>query len=169
MVRRVVVLVGVLLAAVGAWLGFVILAMRTKSPRMLLQVRRFNREFTNKAQRRLAGKPGAYASVIHHRGRKSGRPYETPVVPFAIDDGYLISLPYGTNTDWLANLRASGSATLVTEGETYTIDQPEVVATHTVRSLSPPSEQRTHRIFGVDQCVRVRRVEATAAGRLTSS
>ncbi|MGQ0802897.1 MAG: hypothetical protein ACT4PI_03390 [Actinomycetota bacterium] len=39
---------------------FVAVAMRTKSPRLLDAVRRFNRAFTNKLQLRSAGGPGAY-------------------------------------------------------------------------------------------------------------
>jgi len=35
-----------------------------------------------------AGTPGAYAGAITHVGRRSGRVYETPVGPFATDDGF---------------------------------------------------------------------------------
>ena len=45
----------------------------------------------------------------------------------AIDDGFVIALPYGPNTDWLKNVLASGSATIVDEGNTYDVDRPEVV------------------------------------------
>ena len=45
----------------------------------------------------------------------------------AIDDGFVIALPYGPNTDWLKNVLASGSATIVNEGNTYDVDRPEVV------------------------------------------
>jgi hypothetical protein len=75
------------------WMAFVVVAMRTKSPRLLGAVRRFNREFTNKLQRRSAGAPEAYASLIRHRGRRSGRVYETPIVPFVRDDEFLVPLP----------------------------------------------------------------------------
>jgi len=58
---------------------------------------------------------------------------------------------------------AHGSAVLVTEGTTYTVDRPEVVATALVEELFPPSEQRTHRLFRVDHCLRVHRVDAGAS------
>jgi deazaflavin-dependent oxidoreductase (nitroreductase family) len=161
--RRTLAVVGALVLAMGVCLVFLIVAMRAKSPRLLGAVRRFNRAFTNKLQRQLAGRPRAYASVIRHRGRTSGRSYETPVVPFATDDGFLIVLPYGPNTDWLKNVLASGSAILVTEGRTYTIDRPEVIPTDTAKDVFPLKEQRTHRWFGIDQCLRVRRVEAEDA------
>jgi deazaflavin-dependent oxidoreductase (nitroreductase family) len=163
MSRAALIVVAALAVAACAGLVFLVVAMRTKSPRLLGAVRRFNRAFTNKLQRRSAGRPGAYASVIQHRGRTSGRLYETPVVPFATDGGFLISLPYGSNTDWLKNVLASGSAVLVTDGQTYTVDHPEVVATDEAKDEFPPKEQRTHRWFGVDQCLRLHLVEANDA------
>ena len=89
MVRRLVAGFGALILLLSTALGFLVIAMRTKSPRMLGVVRRFNRGVTNKIQMRTAGKPGAWASVIRYRGRRSGTVYETPVVPFESGDGYL--------------------------------------------------------------------------------
>jgi hypothetical protein len=160
MIRRTFLLVGVLVGGFSALFAFLVVAMRTKSPGMLGVVRRFNRTFPNRLQRSLAGKPGAYASMIRHQGRISGRSYETPIVPFATDDGFLVSLPYGPGTDWAKNVLAHGSAVLVTDGRTYTVDRAEVIATELVNDQFPPGEQRTHRLFGVDQCLRLRRVDA---------
>lgn len=159
MIRRTFFLLGALVGGFAAFLAFLVVAMRTKSPRLLGAVRRFNRTVTNRLQRSSAGKPGAYASVIRHQGRNSGRSYETPIVPFATDNGFLVSLPYGPGTDWVRNVLAHGSAVLLTDGRTYTVDRPEVIATDLVEDLFPPGEQRTHRLFRVDQCLRVRRVD----------
>lgn len=72
----------------------------------------------------------------------------------------MVSLPYGADTDWLENVVARGSAVLVTDGRTYTVDRPEVIATDAISDAFPPSELRTHRWFGVTHCLRVRSVEA---------
>jgi hypothetical protein len=93
--RRIAKLVGALVVAATAWMTLVLVAMRTKSPRLLGAVRRFNREFTNKLQRRSAGRADSRTSLIRHRGRKSGRIYETPIVPFVHGDEILVALPYG--------------------------------------------------------------------------
>jgi hypothetical protein len=162
MIRWALFLVAVLVAGFAAFLAFLVVAMRTKSPRMLSAVRRFNRTFMNRLQLRSAGKPGKSASVIRHQGRISGRSYETPIVPFTTDDGFLVSLPYGSDTDWTKNVLADESAVLVTDGRTYRVDRPEVVATELVRDSFPPSEQRTHRLFRVEHCLRVRRVDVGA-------
>jgi deazaflavin-dependent oxidoreductase (nitroreductase family) len=151
-------LVGGLLLALAA-IGIVFMAgMRTKSPLVLNAVRRISRAMKPFAMKS-AGRPGAYASVIRHVGRTTGRPYETPVGAVATDDGFVIALPYGSNTDWLKNVLVSGSATIVDEGNTFRVDQPEIVATALAAPLFPPEELRTLRLFGVDQCLRVRRVE----------
>jgi hypothetical protein len=159
MLRLGLILVGLIVLAVCGVFGFIVVAMRTKSPGMLGVVRRFNRAFTNKLQVRMAGRPGAYASLIRHQGRTSGRSYETPIVPFATDGGFLVSLPYGSNTDWVQNVLASGSAELVTDGRTCTVDTPEVLAVDDVSDEFPPKEQRTHRRFRVTQCLRLHLVD----------
>jgi deazaflavin-dependent oxidoreductase (nitroreductase family) len=133
--------------------------MRTKSPLVLNTVRRFNRAFGNPHQMKTAGTPGAYASVIRHVGRKTGRQYETPVVVFATPDGFVIALPYGPGTDWTKNVLAKGSATIVNEGETWLIDRPELVPVAAAAPYMPAKEQGALRRFGIDRCLRVHRVE----------
>jgi hypothetical protein len=97
--------------------------------------------------------------VIRHQGRRSGRSYETPIVPFATDDGFVVSLPYGSTADWVENVLALGTAVLIHEGRTFAVNRPEVVPVAQVEGLFPPSEQRTHRLFRIEHCLRLRRVE----------
>ena len=140
-----------------------VLGMRAKTPWVLNAVRRFARALGNPFQMRSAGTPGAYASVVRHTGRTSGRRFETPVVPVATDDGFVIALPYGSNTDWLKNVLASGSATIVNEGHTYRVDQPEIISTDAAAAYFPAKEQRSLRFFRIDQCLRVQRVDLRTA------
>ena len=133
-----------------------LLGMRTKSPAVMDRVRRFNRAVTNPRVLRSAGSPGASTAVIHHVGRVSGRSYQTPVGTFAVGDDFVIALPYGPGTDWVRNVLANGSATIVHQGRTVRAHQPEVVPTADVVRDLPSSEQRTLRLFRVDQCLRVR-------------
>jgi hypothetical protein len=132
-----------------------IVGMRTKNPAVQDRVRRLARDVGNPRVLRRAGTPGAGASVVRHVGRVSGRIYETPVVPHAVEGDYVIALPYGPGADCVRNVLASGSATLVHEGKTVPIHSPRVVPTTEVASYLPASEQRTLRLFGVDECLRV--------------
>ncbi len=158
--RRVTILFGALFLGLFTIAIVVVLGMRARSPRVIDAVRRFARDVGNPWQMRTAGSQGAYASVIRHVGRTSGRSYETPVGAVGTDDGFVIALPYGSHADWLKNVLAAGSATIVHEGHTYRVDQPEVVPIGSAQIHFSASDQRSHRLFGVDQCLRVRRVES---------
>lgn len=75
------------------------------------------------------------------------------------DDGFVIALPYVTQAGWLRNVLADGSATIVHEGATYEVTKPEVVPRTTAAHHFPSGDGRTFRLFGIDQCLRLRRVD----------
>jgi deazaflavin-dependent oxidoreductase (nitroreductase family) len=159
MLRRLIQFVVGLFFLLGVLVGVVLGGMRSKSPPVLNAIRRFNRNVGNPRQMATAGSPGAYASVIRHVGRTSGQEYETPIGAIATEDGFVVALPYGASADWLKNLLASGSATIVDEGSTYRVDQPEVVTMAEAIEDFPPKDRRMLRMFGVDESLRVRRGE----------
>jgi deazaflavin-dependent oxidoreductase (nitroreductase family) len=148
--------VAVKLVVLGALAAVWFLGMRNKWPPVLDFQRRVNRRLVNPRQMRDAGTPGAYAAVIRHVGRTSGKAYETPVVPLPRGDRYVIVLPYGTRPDWVKNVLAAGTAELVHEGETFTVTAP------VVRELAPDDvpakDQRALRVFGNTECLEVHRV-----------
>jgi deazaflavin-dependent oxidoreductase (nitroreductase family) len=164
MLMQLATLAGALFVGLVAIALVFLLGMRAKSPLVLNPLIRLQRAILNPRQMRSAGTPGAYAAVIRHRGRISGRPYETPVGAVADDDGFVIALPYGSRANWLQNVLASGSATIVHEGHTYAVDQPEIVPMQAVEAQFTASDQRSFRWFAVDRCLRVRRVEPQGAG-----
>lgn len=149
-----VILVALLVLAAATFF----LGMRYGWKPVVNAVRRLNRRFTNPRAMRSAGTPGAYASIIRHRGRTSGKDYETPVVP--VPDGeeaFVIVLPYGPGADWVRNVLAAGSATVVREGEVIPVNRPEIVGIERAAGLFPPAEDRNHRLFSVTHCLRVHR------------
>lgn len=149
------VVVGLALVLVAIGVVFFV-GMRTGSSSVRRVVRRFNRAIGNPYQMRTAGTPGAYAAVIRHVGRKTGRSYATPIVPFATEDGFVIALPYGPGADWVRNVMASGSATIIHEGNTYRVDRPELVPTAVALPYMPAKQQKELRRFAVDRCLLVR-------------
>ena len=54
------------------------------------------------------GRVGAGMGILEHVGRKSGKPYRTPLNVFPTDDGMAILLTYGPDRDWLKNITAAG-------------------------------------------------------------
>ena len=70
---------------------------------------RFNKKVTNRVQGRWAPWLPPWA-VILHKGRKSGREYETPVLAFRSGPHLCVVLFYGDQAEWLRNVVAAGSA-----------------------------------------------------------
>ena len=155
-------IVGSVVGVVALLLALLVIGMRFKVPPVLKAVRRMNRSVTNPRVMRTAGSTGEQTSVIQHVGRKSGRSYATPVDIVPTRTGFLIALPYGTQADWLRNVLAAGSATLVTNGEHLDVDGPKIVATADVADLIPGRLMRTLRLFGVDECLHLEKVSTPA-------
>lgn len=137
-----------------------ILGIRTKYPPVLGLVGRLARDAGNPRVLKTAGTPGGPASVIQHRGRTSGRVFQTPVTPTQTADGFVIALPYGPGTDWVKNVLAAGAATLVHEGQTYSVERPEVVPVAAAAADFGARERRILRLLGVQECLRLYRATA---------
>jgi deazaflavin-dependent oxidoreductase (nitroreductase family) len=69
---------------------------------------RFQTKYFNPAVRPFARYLPGF-SVIKHRGRKSGKPYETIVTAYRKGDVLAIGLGHG-KTDWVKNVLAAGEA-----------------------------------------------------------
>jgi deazaflavin-dependent oxidoreductase (nitroreductase family) len=160
-VVRVLVVVPLLGAAAAAL--FLVVAMRTKSPPMLRAVRLVNKSCWNRNAMRSAGTPGSPVSVVHHVGRTSGRAYETPVGAEPVEGGFVIALPYGTRSDWLANLLAAGGGTICHDGVDYAVTDPQVLPIDEFLPAFGTSDQRGFRILNVTQCLHVRAATADVA------
>jgi deazaflavin-dependent oxidoreductase (nitroreductase family) len=86
---------------------------------------RFNRVFANRLLGpALPALPG-FGAVLH-RGRRSGRPYRTPVMVFRSGELYVFALPYGSDSDWVKNVLAAGGCDLRTRGRSVRLVEPTV-------------------------------------------
>lgn len=163
MVLQLASIAGGIVLVLGLLAGTFFFGMRSKNPLVLGVIIWLSKTWLNKSQMRTAGTRGAYAGIIRTIGRVSGREYQTPVSPVPTDDGFVIALPYGTRANWLRNVLASGQATLVTEGETWEVDRPELVPMGDVEPWFPPSDVRAHRRMRVDDALRLHGVRALPA------
>jgi deazaflavin-dependent oxidoreductase (nitroreductase family) len=126
-----------------------VLAFRRGDPRVLDTIRRFNKRRLNPAMLHLAGRRHWYAARLEHVGRRSGRPYATPVVARLVPGGYAVPLPYGTGVDWLRNLRASGHGWLTVGGQRHPVSDPRVVPTEELAAELDPLYRRMSRLYGI--------------------
>ena len=84
---------------------------------------------------RLAGRTGLpLFGIVHHRGRRSGRPYATPLGTRGFRGGFLIPLTFGPEADWCRNVLAAGGCVVEWNGARWTTSDPEVVEAATVRA-----------------------------------
>jgi len=92
---------------------------------------RFNRHVTNPLQRLWAGWVPTMG-ILEHVGRRSGKPYRTPLTVFSAEidgrAGLAILLTYGPDRDWLKNLTAAGGGRLQRYGKTFAVTNPRVVS-----------------------------------------
>lgn len=116
---------------------------------MIGAIRHFNRGIFNPAMMCLAGRRHFYASVLHHKGRHSGKEYATPLGVAPIDGGFVIPLDYG-----------EGEARIQSKGETYVVVDSEVRDISAGLGLLPVGWRvvmRFIRIYGVDRCLKLMR------------
>ena len=90
-------------------------------------VARFNRQVTNPLALAFGGWAPTVGS-LEHVGRKSGKRYRTPLNIFDTADGYVILVGYGTESHWVKNVLAAGSATVHKHGKTVPVANPRVVS-----------------------------------------
>ena len=110
---------------------------------------------------RLAGRPGVpLLVVLHHRGRRSGRAYATPIGARPMTDGFVVPLTFGERADWYRNLRAAGGGLLRWHGADYSLVGPEVVDWPTARPAFNAFERFLLQTFSIDQFVRLRHAPA---------
>ncbi len=65
-------------------------------------------------------------TVLKHRGRKSGRAYETVVNSYRKDNVFAVILAHG-KTNWVKNVLAAGGAEVKVFGREFEITNPRIL------------------------------------------
>jgi deazaflavin-dependent oxidoreductase (nitroreductase family) len=119
---------------------------------------RWNKAGLNRLTKHTAPRtPGM--GVVIHRGRRSGRRYETPVNVFRTEDGFLFALTYGPGSDWVKNVLAADGGELRTRGRTVRVVAPRLVHDESRRGIRP-LERQVLRLIGVADFLAVKAAAA---------
>ena len=121
-------------------------------------VRQWNKAGLNRVTKHIAPWMPGFGVVVH-RGRRSGRPYQTPVNVFATEDGYILALTYGPDTDWVENVLAAGGCELRTRGRVIRLVSPRLFHDET-RGGIRPLERQVLRVIGVADFLSLKTVPA---------
>jgi deazaflavin-dependent oxidoreductase (nitroreductase family) len=100
---------------------------------------RFNRRLPNRVIGAVAGRRLSPVALVLHQGRRSGRQYRTPVLPLPLRDGFLVSLPYGPERDWVRNVLAAGGCALRRGGRRFDLADPRMLDAAGAAPLLPPA------------------------------
>jgi deazaflavin-dependent oxidoreductase (nitroreductase family) len=117
-------------------------------------VAKFNRRITNPVARSLTPWLPCLGT-LEHVGRKSGRHYRTPLLVFKTQDGFVILIGYGPQTDWLKNVLASGPTVLHKRGKALALGSPRIVSKADAAPLVTPGPRLFCRLFPYNEAALV--------------
>jgi deazaflavin-dependent oxidoreductase (nitroreductase family) len=95
--------------------------------------------------------------VIHHRGRRTGEHYATPLgIRPAAAGGFVMPLTFGEEAGWYRNVRAAGWCVITWRGDDHTVADPVIVGRATALPAFPRYERLALRLIGIRQFVWLR-------------
>jgi deazaflavin-dependent oxidoreductase (nitroreductase family) len=116
---------------------------------MMNRVRYFNKYILNKRLRHFVDLPFGPFALVKHIGRKSGKAYETPIMAFPIQGGFMIALTYGPQVDWYKNVQAAGRCKLVFHRKEYAINRLEPIEPAEAVPLFPQPQRTILKSLGL--------------------
>ena len=90
--------------------------------------------------------------ILHHRGRKTGRAYATPLgIRPAAAGGFVMPLTFGEAAGWYRNIVAAGWCVITWRGQDHTVTNPVIVDRTTALPAFPRYERLALRAIGINQ------------------
>src|SRR5437879_936260 len=92
--------------------------------------------------------------IVHHRGRKTGRLYATPLgIRPAAAGGFVMPLTFGEAAGWYRNIVAAGSCVITWRGADHTVASAVIVDRATALPAFPRYERLALRVIGINEFV----------------
>ncbi len=129
---------------------------RSLRDRFLDGVRVFNKYIFNHFTLFVARRGVGPFSVVVHRGRRSGRRYQTPVMASHIGETVIVPLTYGTHVDWLQNILAEGGCEIIWKKRTSKAIEPEVIDLESAVKDLPAKRSNFFQRFDINRFLRMR-------------
>ena len=118
---------------------------------------RFVARFVNPVVLLLAGRRWMpVVGILHHKGRRSGREYATPIGMRPLGEAFVIPRTFSDHAAWYQNVKAAGGARITYLGRHYKVGEPEVVGYSTARAAFPRYERAQFRLIGINEYLRLR-------------
>ena len=107
--------------------------------------------------------------IVHHRGRKTGRPYATPLgIRPATANGFVMPLTFGEAAGWYRNIVAAGWCVITWRGTDHAVASPVIVDRATALPAFPRYERLALRAIGINEFVWLHDAPIAPKGGLTS-
>lgn len=110
----------------------------------------FNRDVVKRVLGPLSRRLRPFAT-ISHTGRLTGTGYETLVWAFERDGVVAVALTYGPDVDWVKNVLAAGSGSMVLGGEELAFTNPRLVGDVEGSQLVPAPVRTALRLLDVHE------------------
>jgi len=94
--------------------------------------------------------------VLTHVGRSSGETYNTPLDAHPIADGYIFIVNYGSRSDWVQNVLASGTAVLTIDGGAIELVSPALLSKETAWQLLAETTKRPAAFLKITEYLRMK-------------
>ena len=112
------------------------------------RIRTFNKHVTNRILRGFTNFSHGPFAIIHHIGRRSGKPYETVIWVWQMREGFVIALTYGEEVDWYRNMKATGGGKVFWHKRLYVVGKPELIDAEKALTAFPTLFRLLFRTFG---------------------
>jgi deazaflavin-dependent oxidoreductase (nitroreductase family) len=95
--------------------------------------------------------------VLHHRGRRTGRMYSTPLMLRTLGEVVYVPRTFGANAAWYRNVMVAGLVDVTYRGKRFTSGRPEVVPITDAGPAFPRYERVMFRLLGISEFVKLSR------------